>query len=110
MKIWNDFSKNSKSLENENNNQNISPMVLSPKWAIESGLLEIYLLLIHRIKGIGLSLKEFWDMDTWTTSLLYLRELDLIDYEDETLNGSSEESDDDPNMVDLVDDMYGVES
>ena len=57
-------------------------MNTSMAWAIESSLLDIYFLLVHRIEGLGLSLNDFWAMDTWTTSRLYCLELDLIDKEE----------------------------
>lgn len=59
-----------------------TPMNTSTAWAIECGLLEMYSLLAHRIKGLGWSLDDFWKADTWTTSKLYCMELDLIDEEE----------------------------
>ena len=56
-------------------------------WQIEQILLSIYKLLVHRMKGLGLSLKEFWETDTWTISFLYLTELDLIDEEERQSKG-----------------------
>ena len=46
-------------------------------------LLDIYYLLVHRIEGLGWSLSDFWEADNYTTSYLYCRELDLIEYEKE---------------------------
>lgn len=56
-------------------------------WQIEKVLLGIYDLLVHRLKGSGLTLNNFWESDTWTISYLYLMELDLIDKENEETNG-----------------------
>lgn len=64
-------------------------MNTSMAWVIESSLLDIYFLLVKRIKGIGLSLKDFWELDTWTTSKLYCLELDLIDEEERASKGKS---------------------
>lgn len=61
-------------------------MNTSRVWAIESFLIEIYSLLAHRIKGLGWSLNDFWEADTWITSKLYLMELALIESEDKELN------------------------
>ena len=84
-------------------------MNTSPLWAIQSSLLEIYLLLVHRIQGLGWSLNDFWEADTWITSKLYCRELDLIVEEDKKLNGDKEEYHDDEDVVDLFEEMYGID-
>lgn len=84
-------------------------MNTSPLWAIQSSLLEIYLLLVHRIQGLGWSLNDFWEADTWTTSKLYCRELDLITEEDKQLNGDKEEYHDSEEVVDLFEEMYGID-
>ena len=62
-----------------------NPMNTSRAWLIESTLLDIYSLLVHRIEGLGWSLCDFWKADTWTTSKLYLMELDLIDEEEKEI-------------------------
>ena len=49
-------------------------------WAIEQVMLEIYSLLAHRLH-LGWSLKDFWEVDTWTTSKLYCMEVNLIENE-----------------------------
>ena len=85
----------------------LSPYRTSPKWAIESAFIEIYSLLAHRIKGLGWSLREFWETDTWTTSKLYCMELDLIDKEEEKMNESEDEKHDSEEMKDLMVEMYG---
>lgn len=84
-------------------------MNTSPLWAVQSSLLEIYLLLVHRIQGLGWSLNDFWKADTWITSKLYCRELDLIVEEDKKLNGDKEEYHDDEDVVDLFEEMYGID-
>ena len=84
-------------------------MNTSPLWAVQSSLLEIYLLLVHRIQGLGWSLNDFWEADTWITSKLYCRELDLIVEEDKKLNGDKEEYHDDEDVVDLFEEMYGID-
>ena len=85
----------------------LSPYQSSPKWAIESFFLDIYFLLAHRIKGLGWSLTDFWQCDTWTTSKLYCMELNLIDEEEKELNKGKDESEDSDEMVDLYEEMYG---
>ena len=72
-------------------------------------MLEEYFLLVRRIQGIGLSVKEYWEMDTWTTSKLITMEKAIMDEEvkqysdkkeyNERPDGNSEE------MNDLVDEM-----
>ena len=72
-------------------------------------MLEEYFLLVRRIQGIGLSVKEYWELDTWTTSKLITMEKAIMDEEskqysdkkeyNERPDGNSEE------MNDLVDEM-----
>ena len=97
--------------ENVKNNSEITvnPMNTSRAWSIESSMLEIYFLLVKRIKGLGLSLDDFWKLDTWTTSKLYLMELEVMEEEDKAVNGDKEEYHDSPEMVDLYEEMYGIE-
>jgi len=76
-------------------------------WAIESFFIEVYSLLAHRIKGLGWSLKDFWQCDTWTTSKLYCMELDLIEQEEKELNSNKDEANDSEDMKDLYAEMYG---
>ena len=78
-------------------------------WAMESFFIEIYSLLVHRIKGIGLSLSDFWQWDTWTTSKMYCMELELIDAEDKELNKDKEEIHDSDDMKELYSEMFGDE-
>lgn len=72
-------------------------------------MLEEYFLLVRRIEGIGLSVDDYWNMDTWTTSKLLSMERKIMEeeqkaYSDKTEyterpEGNSEE------MNDLVDEM-----
>ena len=73
-------------------------------------MLEEYFLLVRRIQGIGLSIDDYWEMDTWTTAKLVSMEKAIMDEEakhnpdnkkeyTERPDGNSEE------MNDLVDEM-----
>lgn len=44
-------------------------------------MLEEYFLLVRRITGIGLSVDDYWEMDTWTTAKLLSMERRIIDEE-----------------------------
>lgn len=66
--------------------------------------------MVRRIQGIGLSLDDYWEMDTWTTAKLVALEKAIMDEEaklnpntkteyNERPDGNSEE------MNDLVDEM-----
>lgn len=79
-------------------------------WIIEEAQLEEYFLLVRRVQGIGLSVDDYWKMDTWTTAKLLDMEKQLIEEEQREYNkqnnvyeerpeGNSEE------MNDLVDMM-----
>ena len=97
--------------EKDRNNSNEEEIKLTPyntsrAWAIEQGMLEIYFLLAHRIKGLGWSLSDFWEADTWTTSKLYCMELDLIEQEDKELNKDKPESQNSKEVEELVGDMF----
>lgn len=74
---------------------------------IESIFIDIYFLLAHRVKGLGWSLKDFWECDTWTTAKLYCMELNLIAEEERKLNESKDEANDSEEMRDLYEEMYG---
>lgn len=106
---WLTFSNPKKKEENNTENMTLSPYKSSPTWAIESFFIEVYSLLAHRIKGLGWSLTEFWQTDTWTTSKLYCMELDLIEEEERQLNQSEDEKHDSEEMRDLYSEMYGDE-
>ena len=72
-------------------------------------MLEEYFLLVRRIQGIGLSVDDYWSMDTWTTAKLLDMEKKIMEEEAKAYNdnkeyverpdGNSEE------MNDLVDEM-----
>ena len=72
-------------------------------------MIEEYFLLVRRIQGIGLSIDQYWEMDTWTTAKLLIMERAIMDEEakhysdkkeyNERPDGNSEE------MNDLVDEM-----
>lgn len=104
------FSIRKKNLEDNKNDLTLSPYKSSPTWAVESFFIEVYSLLAHRIKGLGWSLSEFWQCDTWTTSKLYCMELDLIDEENRQLNESEDDKQDSSDMRDMYSEMYGDES
>lgn len=70
--------------------------------------MEEYFLLVRRIQGIGLSIDQYWNMDTWTCAKLLHMERQIIEEEQKEYNkqnnvyeerpdGNSEE------MNDLVD-------
>lgn len=84
-----------------------SPYKSSPTWMVESVFIDIYFLLAHRIKGLGWSLNDFWQCDTWTTSKLYCMELDVISEEEKALNEGTDEANDSDDMKDLMEVMYG---
>lgn len=88
--------------------EDLSDIPLS--WIIEEAMLEDYFLLVRRIKGMGLSLDDYWQMDSWSTAKLLSMERAIIDEEiksnpdyknkyEERPEGNSEE------MNDLVDEM-----
>ena len=73
-------------------------------------MLEEYFLLVRRIQGIGLSVKDYWDLDTWTTSKLLRMEEKIIEEEQKEYNKNNkvyeERPDGNSEMVnDLVDEM-----
>lgn len=79
-------------------------------------MLSIYLTLVHRIEGIGLSLNDFWEMDTWTTSMFYLTELALIEEEKKASKKGSKfssneyEVEENEEVRDLYEEMFVDES
>jgi len=78
-------------------------------WQIEEVMLEEYFLLVRRIKGISLSVKDYWELDTWTTSKLLSMERRIMEEEAKEYGGKSQyEERPDGNsdeMNDLVDMM-----
>ncbi len=87
----------------------LTPMNTNRVWIIEQPLIDIYLVLVHRIEGIGLSLDDFWKMDTWTLSKIYLTEIELIEKEKREMKGKSgkQEELNDPATEDLYHEMFG---
>ena len=51
---------------------------------------EEYFLLVRRIKGIGLSIKDYWEMDTWTTAKLLNMERTIIEEEQKEFGNKKE--------------------
>ena len=76
-------------------------------WAMESFFIEVYSLLAHRIKGLGWSLDDFWACDTWTTSKLYCKELELIKKEEDAMNDDEDSKQDSEDMKELYSEMFG---
>jgi hypothetical protein len=101
------FSNHKKKSEDNEEELTPSPYRTSPTWAMESFFIDIYSLLVHRIKGLGLSLSDFWQWDTWTTSKMYCMELELIDEEDKALNDDEDSKQDSEEMKDLYEEMWG---
>ena len=56
-------------------------MVEKPSELIERQFIDEYFLLTRRVKGMGLSLKDFWDMDYTIFGQLLRNELDIIEAE-----------------------------
>ena len=83
-------------------------METSMLWAIESFFVEIYSVLVHRIKGLGWTFQDFMEMDTWITSKLYCMELDLIDEEDRELKKGKKDptANNNPEVEDLYEEMF----
>lgn len=82
-------------------------------WLIEEAMLEEYFLLVRRIGGIGLSIKEYWELDTWTTAKLLDMEKKIIDEEQKEYNKQNKKYKERPDgnseeMNDLVDE-YTIE-
>lgn len=76
-------------------------------WVIEEPLIDIYNLLVHRINGINLSLNDFWKMDTWILSKIYLTEQELIRQEEKEYKGkSAPEEENSDEMTDLYAEMF----
>ena len=76
-------------------------------WVIEEPLIDVYNLLVHRINGINLSLDDFWKMDTWILSKLYLTELELIKQEEKDFKGKdAPEEQNSDEMTDLYEEMF----
>lgn len=76
---------------------------------IEEFLLEEYFLLVRRIPGISLSIEDFWELDTWTTSKLLTMEREIMKEEQEAYSDKKEykerPDENSEEMNDLVDEM-----
>lgn len=73
-------------------------------------MLEEYFLLVRRIQGIGLSIDQYWEMDTWTTSKLLRMEEKIIEEEQKQYNKDNKVYEERPDgnseeMNNLVDEM-----
>lgn len=76
-------------------------------------MIEEYFLLVRRVQGIGLSIQEYWDLDTWTTAKLLSMERKIIEEEQKEFNKDKKEYTERPDgnsdeMNDLMD-MMSVE-
>lgn len=79
-------------------------------WVIEEAQLEEYFLLVRRIQGIGLSVQDYWELDTWTTAKLLSMEKAIIEEEQKEYNKSNNVYEERPDgnseeMNSLVDEM-----
>lgn len=73
-------------------------------------MLEEYFLLVRRIQGIGMSVDQYWQLDTWTTSKLLRMEEAIIEEEQREYNKNNNVYEERPDgnseeMNDLVDEM-----
>ena len=59
-------------------------------WVIEEAMLEEYFLLVRRIQGIGLSVEDYWQLDTWTTAKLLSMERKIIEEEQKAYSDKEE--------------------
>lgn len=79
-------------------------------WYIEEAMLEEYFLLVRRINGLGLSIQDYWELDTWTTAKLLDMEKQIIEEEQKEYNKQNKKYEERPQgnseeMNDLVDEM-----
>ena len=73
-------------------------------------MLEDYFLLVRRIQGLGLSIKDYWELDTWTTANLLDMERKIIEEEQKEYNKNNKVYNERPDnnseeMNDLMDEM-----
>lgn len=73
-------------------------------------MLEEYFLLVRRINGLGMSVNDYWDLDTWTTAKLLDMEMQIIKEEQKEYNKNNKTYEERPDgnseeMNDLVDEM-----
>ena len=79
-------------------------------WYIEEAMLEEYFLLVRRINGLGLSIQDYWELDTWTTAKLLDMEKQIMEEEQKEYNKQNKKYEERPQgnsdeMNDLVDEM-----
>lgn len=73
-------------------------------------MLEEYFLLVRRVSGLGLSINEYWELDTWTTAKLLDMEKQIIEKEQEEYSKNKNEYVERPDgnsdeMNDLMDEL-----
>ena len=73
-------------------------------------MIEEFFLLVRRVQGIGLSIDDYWEMDTWTTAKLVSMERAIMDMEAKQYSDNKREYEERPEgnseeMTDLVDEM-----
>lgn len=90
----------------ENSEDNDIPL----SWYIEEAMLEEYFLLVRRINGLGLSIQDYWELDTWTTAKLLDMEKQIMEEEQKEYNKQNKVYEERPEgnsdeMNDLVDEM-----
>ena len=73
-------------------------------------MLEEYFLLVRRIQGLGLSVGDYWELDTWTTAKLLSLERQIMEEEQKEYNKQNKVYEERPDgnseeMNDLVDEM-----
>lgn len=79
--------------------------------ALEEVMLEHYFLLVRRIPGISLSPKDFWELDTFTTTKLLELELEVIKKDEKEYKKAKGETVSEPRetnspvMIDLAEEM-----
>lgn len=56
-------------------------------------MLEEYFLLVRRISGLSMSVEDYWELDTWTTSKLLRMEEAIIKEEKEEFNKNNKKHD-----------------
>ena len=66
--------------------------------------------MVRRIQGIGLSVDQYWELDTWTTAKLVSMEKAIIEEEQKEYNKQNKVYEERPDgnseeMNDLVDEM-----
>ena len=88
--------------------EDLSDIPLS--WYIEEAMLEEYFLLVRRINGLGLSIQDYWELDTWTTAKLLDMEKQIMEEEQREYNKQNKKYEERPQgnseeMNDLVDEM-----